>query len=217
MSGESTDSGDGDRGDRPDRSDKLDRGGREEPLGDLAAEVRSRTGDRPASERPDAPEREGPLADVASAVDERRRKRTEGTDPFESVEVGELDGEKLWEQLAEGDDDSSVAARPDAGTVADAGTTGDAGTTTDAVGSADVPGPTARTGDDRDVRTISKDTCHGCPHFGDPPELACTHEEADILAMPDSDHFRVADCPMAGGDDEDIGTIGVESDAGDDS
>jgi hypothetical protein len=211
MSGEPTGSDDGDHGrsDRPDQSDRPDRGGREEPLGDLAAEVRSRTDDRPVGERSDAKEREGPLADVASAVDERRRQRREGTDAFESVEVGELDGEKLWEQLSAGDDGPAAAARPDAGTTADA------------TEPAETVDTTASAGDDRDVRTIPKDTCHGCPYFGDPPELACTHEAAEVLSMPDSDHFRVADCPMAGDDEEDIGTIGVgdgeADDAGDDS
>jgi len=63
---------------------------------------------------------------------------------------------------------------------------------------------------DRDVRTIPKDTCHSCPHFGEPPELACTHEGTDILAMPDSEHFRVADCPMVV-DEESIDGFDVDS------
>ena len=166
---------------------------RDEPLGDLAAEVRERTGERPAAERPDAPQREGPLADVASTVDERRRKTGDGGDAFESVNVGELDGEKLWEQLAEGGDEPPISVPAEA-------TDGATDPTTETVIG------------DRDVRTIPKETCHGCPHFGDPPELACTHEGTSILAMPDTDHFRVADCPITVEGEEDIGGIDVESD-----
>jgi hypothetical protein len=168
-------------GDEPPRND--------EPLGDIAAEVRERTGDDRGSRRSDQSAREGPLADVASEVDERRRRREE-SDNFESVEVGELDGEKLWQQLAEGDDGPTVTVPPE-------------------------EAPEAEPDDDRDVRTIPKQTCHGCPHFGEPPELACTHEGTDILAMPDSDHFRVADCPMV--DEESIDAFEIESERGDDA
>jgi len=170
--------------------DEPDRGGDEEPLGDIAAEVRERTGDDRGSRRSDQSAREGPLADVASEVDERRRRREESGD-FESVDVGELDGEKLWEQLAEGDDGPTVTVPPE-------------------------EAPAAEQDVDRDVRTIPKQTCHGCPHFGDPPELACTHEGTDILAMPDSEHFRVADCPMVV-DEESIDAFDVESKGGDDA
>lgn len=157
---------------------------RDEPLGDLAADVRSRTGGDSAGD--DRPSREGPLADVASEVDERRRRTTGTADPFESVEVDEVDGEQLWERLAEGEDRIEISVPP-------AETEGDE----------DLDG--------RDVRTIPKTTCHGCPHFGEPPALACTHEGTDILEMPDSERFRVADCPMVV-EEEKLGALNTESD-----
>jgi len=167
---------DGDRGtDEPGAADRS-----AEPLGDLAAEVRSRSDGEPVG-------RTGPLADVASAVDERRRRRESDADsPFESVDVAEIDGEALWERLADdGDGDFEVAA-PTA--VAD-----------------------AEWLDGRDVRTIEKSTCHSCPYFDDPPAVACTHGGTDILEMPDVDHFRVADCPMVVDDDE-VGSIATDGD-----
>lgn len=221
--------------DEPRRGDDRPEGGdpRDGPLGDLAAEVRERTGRQrsddgrppsdarpgerppdgrpserqgdasPTSDRPaDGPSRdsrrEGPLADLASEVDERRR---DGSDAFESVEVGDLDGERLWEQVAgtEAEADAGVETEADGPTASPA----------EAAASDDSPGDRP-SGGGRDVRTVSKDTCHRCPHFGDPPELACTNEGTEILAMPDADRFRVADCPMV--DDEDIGGIGVGSD-----
>jgi len=91
---------DGGRG--ADEAESADRSA--EPLGDLAAEVRSRSDG-------ESVRRTGPLADVASAVDERRRRREGDADgPFESVDVAEIDGEALWERLTDDDGDFEVAA-----------------------------------------------------------------------------------------------------------
>ncbi|USZ67246.1 hypothetical protein NGM10_10945 [Halorussus salilacus] len=162
----------------------------DEPLGDLASAVRDRTGETDA--RAESPRRDGPLADVAAEVDERKRRRRASDDPFESVDVGEIDGEKLWERLAEGDDEGmGVSVPPEA--------------VDDAEGF-----------DGRDVRTIPKDTCHGCPHLADPPELACSHEGTAILEMVDSEHFRVADCPMVV-DEESFDPLGADAEDAEDA
>lgn len=47
-----------------------------------------------------------------------------------------------------------------------------------------------------DVTVVEKRLCHSCPHFGDPPELHCTHEGTTIDAEVDTDHFRVVNCPI---------------------
>ena len=205
----------------PDENLDESRGEREEPLGDVAEKVRRRTGERRGS---DAPQRDGPLADVASSVDERRRRRREARGEFESIDVGELDGEELWERLAAGDDaataevtaedadeQSSSASETQSHDAVERGSTSSRVSRDD-----DVPAEVGDAGDGRDVRTIPKETCHGCPHVGDPPELRCTHDGTDILAMPDADHFRVADCPMVVAGEEDIGGIvGERDDEGD--
>ncbi|OVE86408.1 hypothetical protein B2G88_02560 [Natronolimnobius baerhuensis] len=50
---------------------------------------------------------------------------------------------------------------------------------------------------DREVREIDKHSyCHQCPHFAEPPELACGHDGTDILDVPSLETFRVADCPV---------------------
>lgn len=48
----------------------------------------------------------------------------------------------------------------------------------------------------RDVSVVQKRLCHRCPHFADPPELACTHDGTEIDAEVDTEQFRVLDCPM---------------------
>ena len=121
------------------------------------------------AERDSGADRREPLSDLATEVDERRRRSSgDDSDVFEAVEVGEVDGEELWARLAD----------------ADGRTVG-------------VGAPAAESTDDRDVRTVPKTTCHGCPHFAAPPDVACTHEGTEILELVETDRFRVADCPVA--------------------
>jgi len=45
-------------------------------------------------------DREGPLGDLAAGVDERRQRRDDADDElFESMDVGEVDEDALWEQV----------------------------------------------------------------------------------------------------------------------
>ncbi|EFW93432.1 hypothetical protein ZOD2009_06192 [Haladaptatus paucihalophilus DX253] len=125
------------------------------------------------SDRPPEDDRDEPLADLAADIEERRkRKSTSVDDAFREENVGDIDTDELWADLLREDSGELVVSAP-----REAGR------------------------DDRDVRTIPKATCHGCPHVGDPPSLHCTHEGTDILSMPDTDHFRVADCPMVADED----------------
>ncbi len=65
------------------------------------------------------------------------------------------------------------------------------------------PGPEGETlGEGEDVRRIERSVCHGCPHFGDPPELHCTHDGTTIREMPDSQHFVVVECPVVAGEED---------------
>lgn len=51
--------------------------------------------------------------------------------------------------------------------------------------------------DDRKIREIDGGSyCHQCEHFSEPPVVACTREETDILELPALETFRVADCPV---------------------
>ena len=91
----------------------------------------------------------------------------DGGDPFERMEVDEVDVDGVWDALEEDPDDLADAAFPEA----------DAREATDHV---------------VDKRTY----CHRCPHFSEPPETACTHGDASILEEVGFEEFRVRDCPM---------------------
>lgn len=96
-------------------------GERREPLGSLRDRVVEDPDDEPAVAFPEASasgdagddtdggdrgdgdadgDRRGPLGDLAAGVDERRRHRDAGEDElFESMDVGEVDADALWDQV----------------------------------------------------------------------------------------------------------------------
>lgn len=126
-------------------------------------------GDPEASESPD----DSPLGGLADEIRGRRAADAAEEEPddesFEEREYQEIDPDRLWETL---DDDSpGVATGEPAGAPPDAPAEGD-------------------------VRVIPKRTCETCPHFAEPPTVACTHEGTDILEMVGVDEHKVVDCPM---------------------
>ncbi|WP_458205711.1 hypothetical protein [Haladaptatus sp. NG-SE-30] len=134
------------------------------------ADERDTATDRAVSDSDATTGRAEPLADLAAEVETRRSYEKESIDDsFVEVEVDvdDIDADDLWDDLLAEDSGELV-----------------------------VTAPREESEDDRDVRTIPKSTCHGCPHFGEPPTLHCTHDGTDILALDDMEHFRVADFPM---------------------
>ncbi|MFB6252523.1 MAG: hypothetical protein ABEI27_12720 [Halobellus sp.] len=143
----------------------------------------------------EAPSEAAPLADLAERVSERHGEpnttrgamsvnETEGDGPtadveegpFEEVSVGDIDEEELWASLEESDE-------PTAAIGADA--------------SAEAVTPDAGPSVEATEHVVAKEVyCQRCPHLDDPPDLACTHSGTEIVAVTDSDHFRVRNCPM---------------------
>ncbi|WP_198664596.1 hypothetical protein [Halorubrum sp. 48-1-W] len=89
-------------------------------------------------------------------------------DPFERMEVDEVDVDGVWDALDADPDDLDESGA--------------------------FPGTDPREATDHvvDKRTY----CQRCPHFTDPPETACTHEGTSILEAIGFAEFRVRDCPM---------------------
>lgn len=116
---------------------------------------------------------DAPLSDLRRDVDERRdREDDDFEELFAEMEVGDVNEAEVWAALDESADEPVV----------------DPGVVTDAVGeSAD---------DDGETTVVEKSLCHGCPHFADPPETACTHDGTTIEAEVDTGHFRVRACPI---------------------
>ncbi|WP_435124379.1 hypothetical protein [Halobaculum sp. D14] len=142
-----------------------------EPSGSSAAWQGVGSGDVDAGG--DAEDRaDAPFGSLAAEVGERRR-RDSGEDPFEQMEVSELDSEEVWESL--------LASEPDE--------------------AAPVGGEAERVGGDdtRPEHVVDKrEYCQRCPHLSKPPAVRCTHDGTDIVEVLDGDQFRVRGCPMVG-------------------
>jgi hypothetical protein len=106
-------------------------------------------------------------ADPFAELDDEAGSPDAGGDPFERMEVDEVDVAGVWDALEEDSDDLADAAFPES----------------------DPREPTDHVVDKRTY-------CHRCPHFAEPPETACTHEDASILEAIGFEEFRVRDCPM---------------------
>lgn len=160
----------------------------EEPLADLAENVRERTSDdatggdadppaldadrdssavgsgadRDPSPLPGDTGREGPLGDLAAEVDRRRGEADDAEldDAFTSQDVADLDVDAVWEQVESG-------------------------------GVADAEEPV-----EAEERVVSKASfCQRCEFFSEPPSVGCGHEGTEILELVDTEHFRVRNCP----------------------
>jgi len=89
---------------------------------------------------------------------------------FDSVDVDEVDVEDVWASL----DESETPPAPEV-----------------SLGSNAEP---VAGGEEHLVPKA--EYCERCPHFADPPEVACDHEGTTIVAVEDADRFRVRGCPM---------------------
>jgi hypothetical protein len=122
-----------------------------------------------------------PLEELADCV--RTRTADEDADaessPFESMDVGAVDGEEVWGELFDDDDGGG-----------------------EFVG---VGGEAERVGEGTAYAEFvveKAEFCKQCPFLGDPPELHCTHEGTDIVEVVDTEHFRVRECPMVDDGDD---------------
>lgn len=143
-------------------------------------------------------ERDGdaPLDDLAREVSRRRRRADDdpgpdpGEDPFEEVDVGDLDEEELWASLSgEGSGVETDAAGAPSADVS-------AGFSSVVEPNA-VPVDGADADDARPEHVLDKrEYCQRCPYLTAPPEVACEHDGTDILEVVDAERFRVRGCPM---------------------
>ncbi|MFB6068307.1 MAG: hypothetical protein ABEJ90_00065 [Halobacterium sp.] len=136
-------------------------------------------------EEAEADRDDAPLSDLAREVRERREGRERGNEPtgeseddfFEKVDVGDVDSEAVWEAVVEGESEE----RPEA----------------ERVGVGREPEQVTEETDEGAESLVSKrEYCQRCPHFAEPPEVACTHEGTEIVEVVDTDTFRVRNCPM---------------------
>ena len=123
------------------------------------------------------------LGDLAREARERRRGDRDGGDVdwdglFESVETPEVDAESVWDALSDDAEDPAVARGVGVGSDPEA---------VEATGARGV----------REHVVPKRAYCQQCPHFSDPPAVACDHDGTAIVEVVDADRFRVRNCPVA--------------------
>lgn len=144
----------GDDGDTTEPFEELDaEGDVDDPFAELEAGAR------------DSP-REFPDEELEAAAGEVDAE----TDPFEEMEVEDLDEEDVWAALSE-------AEEPEV-----------------EIGGAATPVETEEGAEDHIVD--KREYCQRCPYFTEPPTVACSHEGTEIVEAVTTDEFRVRGCPM---------------------
>ncbi|MFB6207257.1 MAG: hypothetical protein ABEJ05_12105, partial [Haloglomus sp.] len=135
-----------------------------------APDGRDEAADSPLDEIDGVDSEADPDPFAALDVDESAAPAGDG-DLFTDEQAADLDEEAVWEQL-EGDD---ATGRP-----------------------LDRDGERAGDGLDRAGETVveKQSYCERCEHFSEPPEVACTYPDAEIVELVDASRFRVRNCPV---------------------
>lgn len=121
-------------------------------------------------EPPDSAD-DAPFEELVAEVKQRRSPLEEGEDPFEEMDVGDVDADNVWEALGEQPDEDPVD-----------------GESMDRTGRPDV---------DRSEHVVDKrQYCQRCPYLSAPPDVACKHDGTEIVEVVSSDQFLVRGCPM---------------------
>ena len=138
--------------------------------------------------RREAADEESPFADVA----EDEPADAESSELFEAVDVGEIDGEKVWDAIVEGDAEADELLGGEPRTESDAE-------------------PAAEPTETPDEHVVDKrEYCQRCEFFATPPNATCTNEGTEIVELVDDGHFRVRGCPKVADDDEALSGLVTE-------
>lgn len=141
------------------------------PLSSLRERLEARDADAEGFDD-DAPLSE--LAREAQGSDEAERSEL-----FEEVDIGEVDGEAVWEAVVEeGQSPDELLDEPEE------------------------PSTAEPTGAPDEHVVDKREYCQRCEFFSEPPGVACTNEGTEIVELADNDTFRVRNCPKVGADDE---------------
>lgn len=144
------------------------------PLSSLRERLEARTDE---AEAEGAVDEDAPLSELAREAQES--SEAERSELFEEVDVGDVDGEAIWEAVVEeGQPPEELLGEPGEPSAAE---------------------PTSQP----DEHVVDKrEYCQRCEFFSEPPETACTNEGTEIIELVDNDSFRVRNCPKTGEDDE---------------
>jgi hypothetical protein len=129
-------------------------------------------------------QRESEADSFAEVGDEEPQTDVDSAELFEEVEVGEVDGEAVWDAIVEGDADADELLGEEPRVESETE-------------------PTAEPTESPDEHVVEKrEYCQRCEFFAAPPDATCTNDGTEIVELVDNDHFRVRGCPKVAADDE---------------
>lgn len=167
------------------------------PLSELRGRVERRRGRRGDTE---APAENAPLSDLAREQQGRDRP---DDDPFETVEVGAVDAEALWNAVVDAEATSASASGSTDVDAVDVESSAANPTASVDTGAETVADEADQRDEAADERVVDKrEFCQRCEFFSAPPEVSCTNEGTEIVELVDADRFRVRNCPKVADDDE---------------
>ena len=139
-----------------------------------------------------AAQRESEADPFTEVGDDESVADVDSVELFEEVEVGEIDGEAVWDAIVEGDAAAEELLGEEPGV--DSGTEAAAEPT-----------------EESNEHVVEKrEYCQRCEFFTQPPNAACTNEGTEIVELVDADHFRVRGCPKVAADDEALSEFAAE-------
>ena len=120
-------------------------------------------------------------------------------DVFDEMDVSQVDGEALWDELAgfgmTAETDSADLEEPAADAAVRSEQTDEPPTAGEPMGQADhdtaAAEPTAA-----ETVVDKRKYCQQCPYFSKPPEVACRHEGTSIVEVLVDGRFRLRGCPV---------------------
>lgn len=120
---------------------------------------------------------EAPLSELANEA--TASSEAERSELFAEMDVADVDADEVWDAVVEeGQPPEELLEEPEDEEAAE---------------------PTANP----DEHVVNKrEYCQRCEFFSDPPTVACGHDGTEIVEMPDSDTFRVRNCPKVEANDE---------------
>jgi len=114
---------------------------------------------------------------------------------FDEMDVSQVDGEALWDELAGSEAGVEADEPPRAGTDSTVGP-GDVDEPQTTGGGPEQTTPTTPESEGDETVVDKRQYCQQCPYFSEPPEVSCHHEGTSIVEVLMDGQFRLRGCPV---------------------
>jgi hypothetical protein len=153
----------------------------EDPFADTDEDPFADTDEDPFADIEGVEQEDDPFTDLSAGGDPSADFGPSDNTLFTDEGAAELDEEAVWERIEADDEDD---AEPEATPELDPGT------------GPDLTTPSESDEEDRETVVKKRSYCEQCEYFSEPPTVACTYPDAEIVELVDTAQFRVRNCPI---------------------